>query len=58
MRDRGIVSWMGRGWSRSRGIFMGGGLRVILRGGLRGGQGRGVGRKGGEGGRCRWVNTR
>lgn len=46
MLDRGIATWMGRRWRRSRGTFMGGGLLVILRGGLRGGQGLGGGRGG------------
>ena len=49
MLGRGIAMWMGRRWSRSRGIFMGGGLLVILRGGLRGGRGLGGGKGGCEG---------
>lgn len=43
MPGRGIAMLMGRRWSRSRGISMGGGLRMILRGGLKGGRGLGGG---------------
>lgn len=45
MRGPGIAMWMGREWSHSRETFMGGGLRVILRGRLRGAQGHGDGER-------------